>query len=138
MFVLLGGGFIVLPGSTISAVNMLTVPIKPCTSTSGEVIAVKRQLTVTVSESIYEALYRQVGKGQITKFIQNVVSANLDLTDESLEAGYRAMMADTEQDKKAEEWLSNERGECLPTYSEGGRLNFHLLETARRRKRQSL
>jgi hypothetical protein len=103
MFVLLGWIFIVLPGSTISAVSMLTLPIKPCTSTSGEVIAVKRQLTVTVSESIYEALYRQVGKGQITKFIQNVVSANLDLTDESLEAGYRAMMADTEQDKEAEE-----------------------------------
>jgi hypothetical protein len=82
------------------------------------VIAVKRKLTVTVSESIYEALYRQVGKGQITKFIENVVSANLDLTDESLEAGYRAMMADTEQEKETEEWLSNERGECLPTYSE--------------------
>lgn len=78
----------------------------------------KRKLTVTISESIYQALYRQVGKGQITKFIENLVASNLDLKDESLEAGYRAMMADTEQEKEAEEWLSDERGECLPTHSE--------------------
>jgi len=78
----------------------------------------KRKLTVTISEPIYQALYRQIGKGQITKFIENLVASNLDLTDESLEAGYRAMMADVEQEKEAEEWLADERGECLPTHSE--------------------
>ncbi len=38
--------------------------------------------------------------------------------NETLEKGYQAMMADTKQEKEAEEWISAENGECLPSDDE--------------------
>ncbi len=42
----------------------------------------------------------------------------MGIRNDSLEEGYRAMMADSNQEKQAEEWIESEQGECLPTYEE--------------------
>ncbi len=78
----------------------------------------KRKLTLTISDSAYNALHRRVGRGQIAKFVEDLIIAGLGLVDDPMEEGYRAMMADTEQEKEAEEWISSEIGECLPAYEE--------------------
>ena len=78
----------------------------------------KRKLTLTVSETVYNALHGQIGRGQIARFVEDLVTSDLGLENDFLEEGYRAMMADTEQEKEAEEWISSETGECLPIYGE--------------------
>ena len=78
----------------------------------------KHKLTLTIAENVYNALHRQVGRGKIAKFVEDLLVAHLGLINDSLEEGYRAMMADTEQEKEAEDWISSEIGECLPAYEE--------------------
>ena len=74
----------------------------------------KRKITLTLSEEVYKALYIQIGKGYIAKFIEDLITRQLDLTNYQLEEGYKAMMADTEYEKEAQEWIEGEHGECLP------------------------
>jgi len=74
----------------------------------------KRKLTLTISNPVYTALYNQVGRGNIAKFIENLLSSKLNLTSDPVEEGYKAMLADEIQEIEAHEWIDTENGECLP------------------------
>jgi predicted CopG family antitoxin len=50
----------------------------------------QRKLTITLNEDVYRELHQQVGRGQISSFIEWLVRPHV-ATDEDLEAGYRAM-----------------------------------------------
>jgi predicted CopG family antitoxin len=71
---------------------------------------VQRQLTITIDEEIYQGLREQVGTDHISEFIEELVRPHLMSADD-LEAGYRAMAADTEQERKAKEWADGLIGE---------------------------
>ena len=51
----------------------------------------QRKLTITVDEEVYEGLYRVVGAGKISAFIEDLVRPHVILPD--LDAAYRAMAA---------------------------------------------
>ena len=64
----------------------------------------QRKLTITVADDVYRGLHEKVGRGEISRFIENLVRPHV-VTDTDLEAAYREMAADTEREQEALEWI---------------------------------
>lgn len=62
----------------------------------------RRKLTITVSDEVYEGLYRHIGARKIGRFLEAL--ARPHVVDEGLEAGYREMAADELRETEAQEW----------------------------------
>ncbi len=62
----------------------------------------RKKLTVTMDEKVYEAMHRIIGRGSISRFIEDLVRPHVMEPD--LEAGYREMAKDEEHEKEALEW----------------------------------
>ena len=62
----------------------------------------QKKLTITIDETVYEALYKVIGARKISRFIEDLVRPHVIEAD--LEAGYAAMAADTEREAEALEW----------------------------------
>lgn len=62
----------------------------------------QKKLTITIHEDVYEGLYRVVGRGNISEFIEALVRPHV--LDADLEEAYRAMAADEEREAEALEW----------------------------------
>lgn len=71
-----------------------------------------RKLTITVSDDVYEGLYRRVGARRIGKFLENL--ARPHVVDADLEAAYREAALDEEREREAHEWIESGLGEGLP------------------------
>ncbi|HZR97444.1 MAG TPA: addiction module antitoxin [Chloroflexota bacterium] len=63
-----------------------------------------RQLTITLPDDVYDRLQDRFGPDQISSFIEKLLTPYV-VTDEELEAGYRAMAADEEHEREALEWI---------------------------------
>ena len=63
----------------------------------------RRKLTITVDEEVYEGLHRVVGRRRISRFLTEL--ARPHVVSDDLEAGYRAMAADEEREREALEWV---------------------------------
>lgn len=63
----------------------------------------QKKLTISLDEVVYDGLFRLVGRGNISKFIEDL--ARPHVTGAELEAGYRAMAADDSREIAAQEWL---------------------------------
>jgi len=66
-----------------------------------------RELTLSVDETLYDALMPMVEKKNIGNLLAEFVreqSAQPSYTQAELEAGYRAMAADEEYERQATEW----------------------------------
>jgi predicted CopG family antitoxin len=62
----------------------------------------KRKLTITVSEAVYEGLHRTVGRRRISQFIERL--ARPHVVPQDMEASYRDMAADEVRENEALEW----------------------------------
>jgi predicted CopG family antitoxin len=62
----------------------------------------QQKLTITIDKEVYDALYRVVGAGNISKFLENL--ARPHVLQEDLASAYRAMAADTDRERDALEW----------------------------------
>ena len=62
----------------------------------------RRKLTITVDDAVYEGLRRMVGQRKISQFIENLVKPYV--ADTTMDEGYRAMAADTVREVEAMEW----------------------------------
>lgn len=71
----------------------------------------QKKLTITIDENIYDALYRVVGAGHISRFIETLVRPHV--LDVDIEAGYQAMAADEEQEAEALAWAEATIGDVL-------------------------
>ena len=60
----------------------------------------RRKLTITVDEAVYDGLHRVVGRRRISHFLTEL--ARPHVVHDDLEAGYRAMAADEERAQAAE------------------------------------
>ena len=63
----------------------------------------RKKLTLTVDEQVYEGLYRVVGRRKISSFIESIVRPYLVHHD--LDTGYRRMASDSEREAEASEWV---------------------------------
>lgn len=61
-----------------------------------------KKLTITVDDDVYKGLYAQIGKGNISRFL-NEIARSYVITQE-IQAGYQAMAADEEREAEALEW----------------------------------
>lgn len=62
----------------------------------------QKKLTITIDEQVYEGLYKFIGKGAISQFIENLVRPHV--IEDALEAEYQEMAADQEQEASALAW----------------------------------
>jgi predicted CopG family antitoxin len=70
-----------------------------------------KKMTITIDEEVYDALYRVIGKGNISKFLEGL--ARPHVLKEDLASAYQAMAADTEREGKALEWSNGLIGSAI-------------------------
>lgn len=73
----------------------------------------QRKLTITVSDEVYRGLHHRVGRGAISRFIEDLVRPHIILDDE-LEAEYREAALDEAAEREALEWIEADLGEEVP------------------------
>ena len=72
----------------------------------------QRKLTITVADDVYRGLHYKVGRGGISRFIEDLVRPHV-VTDDELEAEYRAAAEDEEAEREAHEWIEMHVDEAL-------------------------
>lgn len=63
-----------------------------------------KKLTISVDETVYDALHRLVGRGNISRYIEDLLRPKLIEGD--MEQGYREMAMDSEREQEALEWCN--------------------------------
>jgi predicted CopG family antitoxin len=66
--------------------------------------AMQKRMTITIDEDVYEGLFRVVGRGKVSQFLQELARPHV-IRNAQLDEGYRAMAADTQYEKDANEWI---------------------------------
>jgi hypothetical protein len=66
---------------------------------------VRKRLTITVDEAVYDGLHRVVGRRHISRFLTEL--ARPHVVQDALEDSYREMAADEEHEREAMEWIDN-------------------------------
>ncbi|NJL89438.1 MAG: addiction module antitoxin [Coleofasciculaceae cyanobacterium SM2_1_6] len=61
-----------------------------------------KKITITLDEEVYDALYRVIGRGNISQFLESL--ARPHVLQEDLGSAYQAMAADEERENEALEW----------------------------------
>lgn len=69
----------------------------------------RRKLTITVDEEVYEGLRRVVGRRHISRFLETLARPHVVLAD--VDAAYAAMAADEAREKDALEWAEATAGD---------------------------
>ncbi len=62
----------------------------------------RKKLTITVDERVYDGLYRHIGSRHISRFIEDLVRPHVIAED--LSAAYEAMARDEVREAEAAEW----------------------------------
>ncbi len=70
---------------------------------------VKKKLTITVDERVYEGLHKRIGTGHIGRFIEDLVRPHV--LDEELERAYAQMGQDEQRETEALEWVEATAGD---------------------------
>ena len=67
-----------------------------------------KKLTILIEDSVYEGLHRVVGRGSISKFIENLARPHVAQID--LSAQYREAARDAARKREAHEWTEGLTG----------------------------
>ncbi len=62
----------------------------------------QHKLTITLDDQVYAGLHEVIGRGHISKFIEQLVKPYVIKKD--LETAYKAMSQDSTREKEANEW----------------------------------
>ena len=63
-----------------------------------------KKISITLDEDVYDGLYRTIGKGKISQFIEDLIRPYV--LDTALDAGYKSMAADKVRESEAMEWVN--------------------------------
>ena len=72
----------------------------------------QRKLTITIADDVYRGLHQQIGRGEISRFIEGLVRPYVVTTDD-LEAEYRAAAQDEAAEQEALDWIEAHVDEAL-------------------------
>jgi predicted CopG family antitoxin len=72
----------------------------------------QRKLTITIADDVYRGLHQRVGRGEISRFIENLVRPHVT-TDTSLEDEYHSAALDSEAEREAFAWIESNVDEAL-------------------------
>ena len=62
----------------------------------------QKKLTITIDDRVYEGLHAVIGRGRISRFIEDLIRPYVIYQE--LEAAYRQMAQDEEREAEALEW----------------------------------
>ena len=63
------------------------------------------KLTISVDDEVYKGLYAVIGRRKISRFLSDLARPVVaKKTLQQLEEGYKALAADEEQNREADEW----------------------------------
>lgn len=62
----------------------------------------QKRMTISIDETVYDGLVRSIGRGKISKFLEDLARP-LVLQDD-LDSGYQAMAADAVRESEAQAW----------------------------------
>ncbi len=62
----------------------------------------QKKLTITIDEQVYQGLYRVVGPGKISQFIEKLIRPHV--LEPDLDAAYAQMAQDEAREAEAQEW----------------------------------
>ena len=65
----------------------------------------QKKLTITIHEQVYKGLHEVIGRGKISRFLEDL--ARPLVIQEELEASYEEMAKDDEREKEAVDWVDN-------------------------------
>ena len=63
----------------------------------------QKKLTITIDEHVYEGLYKMIGRGNISQFIESLIRPHV--MDADLELAYQQMAQDETREGEAHEWV---------------------------------
>ncbi|GMQ81607.1 MAG: hypothetical protein BMS9Abin05_1039 [Rhodothermia bacterium] len=63
----------------------------------------QKKLTITIDENVYDGLYRVIGAGKISQFIEQMLRPHV--VGEDLDLAYAEMGRDEDREKEALEWI---------------------------------
>ena len=63
----------------------------------------QKKLTITIDEYVYEGLYKMIGRGNISQFIESLIRPHVIGTDLAL--AYQQMAQDETREDEAFEWV---------------------------------
>ena len=63
----------------------------------------QRKMTITIDEAVYAGLHQVIGRGNISQFLEGLARPHV-LKEDSLDAGYQTMAADTQREAEAQTW----------------------------------
>ena len=69
----------------------------------------QKKLTISLNELVYDELCRIVGRGNISKFIENLIKPRLKAND--LDVAYSEMANDSVREQEALEWANGVVGD---------------------------
>jgi len=73
-----------------------------------------RKLTITVADDVYEGLHQTVGRGSISRFIEDLVRPHVvSDSEDALLAEYREAAADAAAEAEALAWIEANLDEAL-------------------------
>jgi hypothetical protein len=61
-----------------------------------------KRMTISIDEAVYEALMRVVGRGKVSRFLEDLAKPHV-MKDDLLSA-YQEMASDTQREQEALEW----------------------------------
>ena len=63
-----------------------------------------KKMTISLDETVYEGLYRTVGRRHMSQYIEDLLRPHV--LDTALDDGYKAMAADQERETEAQAWCN--------------------------------
>lgn len=71
----------------------------------------RKKLTITIDEEVYEGLRKVVGPRRISSFLEALARPHVVMGD--LDEGYLAMAADSDREAEALAWIESAPGDAL-------------------------
>ncbi len=69
----------------------------------------RKKLTITIDEEVYEGLHQNIGRRRISRFVESLVRPHVLQPD--LEQAYAEMAMDDEREAEAAEWAEETVGD---------------------------
>ena len=62
----------------------------------------QKKLTITIDEKVYDGLYRVIGAGKISRFIEQMIRSHV--VEQDIASAYDEMARDEQREQKALRW----------------------------------
>jgi len=84
----------------------------------------KRTISIKITENLYQRLHQEVGKGKISKFLEELAEERLEQKEKELELAYKEIAQDKKRWKLTKEWEKVALSDLRKKTKKHGRANI--------------